>query len=68
MNAFILYNDFGKWKKTNELIVSSKYETIKLQPGSYRLVYIPVGSTETLSSKVFQFEIEEGRNLSISLE
>lgn len=68
MNAFILYNDFGKWKKTNEFMISSKYETIKLQPGSYRLVYIPVGSTETLSSKVFQFEIEEGRNLSISLE
>lgn len=68
MNAVILYNEKGRWKKINELVLSQKYETIKLQPGTYRLVYIPVGSTETLNSKVFPFEIEEGRNLSISLE
>jgi Ca-activated chloride channel family protein len=68
VRATILYEQEKKWKKLNEHELHTKYETVKLQPGNYRMVYQPVGNIQTKSTQVFSFTIEEGRNLSISLD
>ncbi len=68
VKATLLYEQGKAWKKLNEYELYTKYETVKLQPGNYRMVYQPIGNMQTKSTKVFMFTIEESRNLSISLD
>lgn len=68
VKATLLYEQGKSWKKLKEYELYTKYETVKLQPGNYRLVYQSLGNMQTTSTKVFLFTIEESRNLSISLD
>ena len=64
----ILYDANGQWKKAGEWTITTKAEPVKLQPGNYRLVYQPLGSTDTESCKTKFVELEEGRTLTLTLD
>jgi hypothetical protein len=66
--ATVLYESNRLWKKAGEWSISTKPETIKLQPGSYRIVYQPIGNTDTESCKTKFVELEEGRTLTLTLD
>ena len=64
----ILYESNRLWKKVGEWTIGAKPETIKLQPGNYRIVYQPLGNTDTESCKTKFVELEEGRTLTLTLD
>jgi hypothetical protein len=66
--AVVLYEANHLWKKAGEWSISIKPETIKLQPGNYRIVYQPLGNTDTESCKTKFVELEEGRTLTLTLD
>jgi len=66
--ATILYESNRLWKKAGEWTIGAKPETIKLQPGNYRIVYQPLGNTDTESCKTKFVELEEGRTLTLTLD
>ncbi len=64
----VLANEDDTWKEVAEFITAKKYETLKLQPGIYRLVYQKVSSKESKDTRIKKFIVDTGRTLNFNLD
>jgi hypothetical protein len=64
----ILADKDDSWVKIEDFITAKKYESLKLQPGIYRLVYQKISSRESKDTKLKRFIVESGRSLNYNLD
>jgi Ca-activated chloride channel homolog len=64
----ILADKDDSWVEIEDFITAKKYESLKLQPGIYRLVYQKISSRESKDTKLKRFIVESGRSLNYNLD